>query len=82
MASTPLRRALLYGIIGFLVVAVPVVVWAIRVMAGPQSPEMPGLIGRVFGMLAIGAGVIVAFIVGAISAAIGGRIDREARKRE
>ena len=80
MALTPGRRALRYGIIGFLVVAVPAAVLGIAAFSGPRPPEFPN-VNRVLGMVFIIAGVIVGSFVGAISALIGGSIDRKARKR-
>ena len=68
----PGRRALSFGIVGFLVVAVPG--WA----AGPRNlswTTVPGWgsLGGEAGVFAISAGVIAAIIVGAV---IGHAIDR------
>ncbi len=75
-ALTPGRRALFFGISGFLVVAVPVAGFGISLFPCSPSSEFPGL-GRALGKIIIVAGVIGALIVGGISAAIGGRIDRK-----
>ncbi len=76
MVLTPGRRALLYGIIGFSVVAVPAAGLGIPMFRSPGNSELPGL-GMLLGKITISAGVIVGLIVGAISAAIGGGIHRK-----
>ncbi len=58
MASTPRWRALLYGIIGFSVVAVPAAWLGIAAFSAGCGPEFPGL-NPFLGKIIIGAGVSI-----------------------